>query len=470
MLREARAIIILTASVFAVIGVTSLLRRRFSGETCRKIAHILLSNWIIIALAVFSSTATVVIPPAIFVVVNWISWRKNLFSGIEREKDNTPGTVWFAVSLVLLCAFFWGIGSPWICACGILAMGYGDGFAALIGIRFGKHPFPPPFSGKTAEGTITAALFSGLAVGIVSYFYRPDIALSAGFACGIIAASAELVSSNGFDNFTLPVAVSFSMYSMVAHPVLIPVFCCLGVTLIVLVGAFYLRAVTLAGGIAALLLGTALFIWGGAGAYCALMAFFLPCSIVSRIGKEKKAEPSSLHRRSGCRGVAQVAANGLPALIWAAAYYFTGGAGFLTAVFASLCAASADTFSSEIGMLSKSIPRSILTMRPVSRGISGGVTLTGLCGAMLGSLAIAAIAGPARMAAVFLAGVTGSLIDSCLGASCQVKYRLPNGGLTEKPVADGLTLPRACGIGWLGNDAVNFLSIMASSALSILLC
>lgn len=59
-------------------------------------------------------------------------------------------------------------------------------------------------------------------------------------------------------------------------------------------------------------------------------------------------------------------------------------------IIANYAAVAADTFSSELGILSKSEPRLItsLTLRKVPRGTNGGVTLVGLGAGLFGSIII----------------------------------------------------------------------------------
>ena len=115
------------------VGLAAAARKWGAGaETSRKLVHILLSNWILLALAVYHSAWTACVLPACFILLNYISYRKGLFSAIEREENNTPGTVWYAVSLFLLCLAGYSLGTPWIAACGMLAMGYGDGLPRAL--------------------------------------------------------------------------------------------------------------------------------------------------------------------------------------------------------------------------------------------------------------------------------------------------------------------------------------------------
>jgi uncharacterized membrane protein len=97
-------------------------------------------------------------------------------------------------------------------------------------------------------------------------------------------------------------------------------------------------------------------------------------------------------------------------------------------------AVASDTFSSELGILSKSKPRLITApWRVVPPGTNGGVSLTGLGAGLLGSFCIAltatlmvpfcrnwTVSEKAQFTlAMTLAGLSGSLLDSYLGAVLQ---------------------------------------------------
>ena len=121
----------------------------------------------------FTETWAVCVAPAGFVIINYISYRKGIFSAIERAENNTPGTVWYAVSLLVLCLAGWQLGTPWIAACGILSMGYGDGLAALMGLRKNRRLFPAPLDHKSLEGTLTVAVMTAIVVGALGLVYAP---------------------------------------------------------------------------------------------------------------------------------------------------------------------------------------------------------------------------------------------------------------------------------------------------------
>lgn len=105
----------------------------------------------------------------------------------------------------------------------------------------------------------------------------------------------------------------------------------------------------------------------------------------------------------------------------------------LMGIMASYAAVAADTFSSELGILSKTQPVLITNpFRTVPKGTNGGVTLAGLLAGVGGSAAIAATSvlfltfckGSAHNAigtflVVSVLGTAGTLLDSFLGAILQ---------------------------------------------------
>jgi uncharacterized protein (TIGR00297 family) len=228
------------------------------------------------------------------------------------------------------------------------------------------------------------------------------------------------------------------------------------VAAIVAYAAARARALTNGGAVAAFCIGTIVFGIGGWACALVLFAFFIPSVLLSRIGRDRKRALIDIGKQ-GSRDAMQVLANGgvaafamLLALRWG---------GVALAAFAGAFAASAaDTWATEIGTLAQGAPRSILTLRPVAVGISGGVTSLGTLAQAGGAAVVAAVAGLTHVAPFFVvlvAGVAGSIFDSVLGASVQTLRYCPQ---CERVCE---TNPHVCGTptmlrrGWLDNDAVN---------------
>ena len=133
-----------------------------------------------------------------------------------------------------------------------------------------------------------------------------------------------------------------------------------------------------------------------------------------------------------------------------------------------------DTWATELGVLSKHLPRLITTGKPVERGTSGGVTLTGSAATLAGAGLVALVMGltsPAYpfwrgLALVSAAGFVGAFIDSFLGATVQVIYYDPaRQKETERRIfdQDGNPVAPLSGWTWMNNDAVNFISSLVGA-------
>ncbi len=234
----------------------------------------------------------------------------------------------------------------------------------------------------------------------------------------------------------------------------------LGAGLAAVVATLAYRAQTLSasGAAAAFAVGAAVFGSGGWAAAAVLFAFFLPSTLLSRIGRERKSAIVGGDRdtlRSGW----QVLANGGVAAVCALAA--ARGSAPLAAAFAgAFAAASADTWGTEIGTLSRRSPVSILTLRPQRAGRSGGVTTLGIAATLAGALCVACTASLVRIAplsSVALGGVAGAVLDSILGASLQALRWCPVCACdceTRRHRCGATTLARR-GVSWIENDAVN---------------
>jgi uncharacterized protein (TIGR00297 family) len=241
-----------------------------------------------------------------------------------------------------------------------------------------------------------------------------------------------------------------------------------------IVGYIALRAhaLTLGGALAAFAVGTLTFGALGVPGAAVLLAFFITSIALSRIGRVRKKALVDVGK-TGPRDAAQVLANGAVATL-CAVLALGGDLRFAAAFAGAFAAANADTWGTEIGTLVAAAPRSILTLRPVAAGMSGGVTLAGSVAEIAGAALIAftaAVAGIHGAWAIFAGGVIGALVDSLLGASLQALRWCPQ---CRRPCE---TDPHACGANtrllrgaaWFGNDAVNALATAAGAGVAFAL-
>lgn len=241
----------------------------------------------------------------------------------------------------------------------------------------------------------------------------------------------------------------------------------LGVALAAIVGvaAYRTRALSLGGAIAAFVVGSAIFGRGGWPAAAVLFAFFIPSTLLSRVGAARKRVLTG--ERSGARSAWQVLANGGVAAL--CALPGVHAATPLAAAFAgAFAAASADTWGTEIGMLSRTPPVSIVTLRPLAPGRSGGVTLLGIAASCAGAFCVAIVAaltGLAPFASVAIGGIAGAVADSVLGASLQALRWCPACECECETVRHdcGTQTTLRRGARWLENDGVNFAATLCGA-------
>lgn len=218
-------------------------------------------------------------------------------------------------------------------------------------------------------------------------------------------------------------------------------------------GARFAGWLTTGGAIAASVLGAVVLAgtgWAGAGA---LLTFFATSSALTELRRRVQGGTRSSPRRW-----VQVLANGGVAAA-AAVLVKTGDARAWPAMLASLAAANADTWATEVGRLVGRGPRLVTTLRPVAAGTSGGVTLSGLAASGLGAIVVAAW-GP-HAVTVGVIGWCAALLDSVIGAVLQARFRCGTCGETvETPTHCGGSATRIAGVSFISNDVVNLLATL----------
>ena len=131
--------------------------------------------------------------------------------------------------------------------------------------------------------------------------------------------------------------------------------------------------------------------WGGAMVY-----FFVSSSAFSHYKEREKAQTATEKFSKGNRrDLKQVAANGGIATLCAVGYGFTPSPAVRAALEAgyigALATATADTWATELGVLSSSTPRLITTGQPITKGTSGGITPLGTIAAAGGAFSLGSL-------------------------------------------------------------------------------
>lgn len=247
---------------------------------------------------------------------------------------------------------------------------------------------------------------------------------------------------------------------------------------LIVIPAYRLRALSTSGAISATILGTTVVGTGGWMPGVVLVAFFASSSLLSR-----SARPAEPQARGSRRDWVQVLANGWALLVGSVLYSVSDWEPWLLFGIGAISAATADTWSSELGRKSPSPPRLITTGKVVAPGTSGAISLYGSLAALAGALLIAILASAAValawlpmeshgfvvLAGITLAGIGGAMLDSILGATVQEQRWCDscNTPTEADPHRCGSTTRQFRGITGFNNDVVNMFCVLAGALIGL---
>ncbi|GAC1489495.1 MAG: SEC59/DGK1/VTE5 family protein [Chamaesiphon sp.] len=175
-------------------------------EVVRKVVHIGTGNVILLAWWLELPSWVGITASIVASAVALLSFRFSILPGINSVGRQSLGTFFYAVSIGVLIAWFWPLHLPEYAALGVLVMTWGDGLAALVGQRFGKHLYYVWGIQKSWEGSLTMALVSYLVSSSVLSAVQGNIwqTWSVPIAIALAATGLEAFSKLGIDNITVP--------------------------------------------------------------------------------------------------------------------------------------------------------------------------------------------------------------------------------------------------------------------------
>lgn len=201
--------------VFVIIGISSYMyhKKWVNQETSRKLIHIGVSNWWLFTYFAFDQFWAAIIAPMIFIILNYISYKKQYIKSMERREDHSLGTIYFPISLLIMVIFAYTLSNPFVAGTGIFVLGYGDGLAAIFGKNFGKKKI---YKEKTILGTAMMFVTSLIIILVMtSFLVSNQNILMFSFILAAIATLVELVSPKGLDNLLIPLVTSFLLYVLI---------------------------------------------------------------------------------------------------------------------------------------------------------------------------------------------------------------------------------------------------------------
>lgn len=477
---------LLFGGILILITISEFTRKKlhWRQEVTRKMVHISVGLLLLLTPLLLKTSLPLLLIAAFFTVFNFIALKKNLLPGIHLDRHNL-GTVYYAFSFFILVLLFWQNYKVIIIA-SMMVMAVGDAAAAIIGhnIRY-PHVYRLIRDQKSWEGSLTMFIVSTMAIFMTFMLYPPNLATHPhpsiylflfSIQAAIVASVAEALGDRGNDNLSVPLVTAVVIYFLLsggrAEHIQFIAGMFLGGMAVFL--SYRARFLTSSGSAAAFILACIIFGFGGWKWTVPILTFFIFSSILSKMGR---SEPETIFEKGSRRDYAQVLANGSIAGVLMVAYILFPAAIFYIAYLGALAAATSDTWSTEIGMRARQQPRLISNFQQVPAGTSGGITPAGIVGGVAGAF-ILAVSGSIFLNSanlwllliVTLTGITGSLLDSLMGATVQIQFKCSIcGKITEKRQHCGNSLTETVsGINWMNNDMVNFFNTLAGALISLL--
>lgn len=205
------AIVISFVYVFAAIGIAEGLRKAFKWpvEFTRKFIHIAVGMWSVGTALLFTDKWLAMVPPLSFVVLNYISYRRNTIAAMESADKSNLGTVYFPLAFAIIILLTFDVSKALLVA-SLMPLTWGDAFAAIVGKRWGRHKYTVASMTRSLEGSLAMFAFSFISVFIVlllmASFQAPAVLWAFTFALitAAITTLAESISVGGLDNLIIP--------------------------------------------------------------------------------------------------------------------------------------------------------------------------------------------------------------------------------------------------------------------------
>lgn len=476
--------------------VAELIRKalRWSPEVTRKLVHIATGVLICFAPRLFQSGIPAILLAIIFIVINFAAIRLGLLKGMHGTNRRSYGTVYYPLSFLILVLLCWD-SFPQIISISILVLALSDAAAAIVGENLSSpHIYNLTSDRKSIEGSlamfittfcvVAVPLFASTTIDVHPAFNlnRPALIVLIALSSSLFATAWEAISSKGLDNLTIPISVAFVLdYVLVGLPHHHNEQFLVGIALATAFAAasYVLRFLSASGSVGTFLLATIVFGVGGWQWTVPILTFFLFSSLLSKLGKARKARYHLMFEKTDTRDAGQVAANGgVAGILMLCWYFFPEKELWYLMYLASLAAVTADTWGTEIGLLAKASPRSIVSFKRVETGMSGAVSFAGIAGGVLGALLLA-LSGSfwleggqivSFFVRITLCGLAGSLVDSVLGATVQAQFQcVVCKKITERVHQCGEATILVSGARWINNDVVNLVCAIAGAGLMVFL-
>ena len=216
------AVLISFVCDFALLGIAEGLRHalKLPVEFTRKFVHIGVGMWAWGTVALFHDKWFAIIPPAAFIVINTISYRRGVFKTMETGDRSNLGTIYFPIAFVALILLFFDTGKV-VFVAALMPMTWGDAFAAIVGRMKGAHKYTLFGSTRSLEGSLVMLLLSFAALWITFAIFFPSapslaLALWIALPVAVLVTVVEAISPWGLDNLLVPAASALGIFGILS--------------------------------------------------------------------------------------------------------------------------------------------------------------------------------------------------------------------------------------------------------------
>jgi len=212
-------IVVLVLGVVVLLAETIYRRVSANSELVRKVVHISTGNIILLAWWLKLPTWVGIWASVIAGAIALLSFYIPFLPGINSVGRKSLGTFFYAISIGILIAWFWPTQQYQYAAIGILVMTWGDGLAALIGQKYGQHPYEVGGIKKSWEGSLTMALTSYFVSSLILFGVQGNIWQTwlISVAIALVATGLEAFSKLGIDNLTVPIGSAAIAFYLSQH-------------------------------------------------------------------------------------------------------------------------------------------------------------------------------------------------------------------------------------------------------------
>ncbi|NLJ79437.1 MAG: phosphatidate cytidylyltransferase [Firmicutes bacterium] len=228
------AIILLVYYLVGLVLIPTALKAwsKLPKEVIRKIQHVGYSLSIFILLRLFSTwymalagafLLVILAYPALIFLERTALYKKWFVDRSERGGELRKQLLYVQLSFAILIFLFWGLlGAKWhyTVAVAVMAWGFGDAAAALVGKFFGKRNIIHRWveGAKTCEGTMAMIVtaFGAIFLTLLLYAGLPwYLSLLVAFLVAPVSGIAELFSRRGTDTLTVPLLTAAVVFPLV---------------------------------------------------------------------------------------------------------------------------------------------------------------------------------------------------------------------------------------------------------------